>query len=366
MATKLVVCPECTAPLSPGRFACPSCGALVAAVATVSRPFTSVEAVPPPILAPAIPEAVKTDRAVATAAAVGAPVATRAPRLIAPSRRARPQSRPEKPASSDPVLPPRPPDEGPQTRLPWGSTASQPEPPSSPPPASRPPASPPPVPTWPERPVWPPPRSIDVVGEAVERPADRVPAGAYLPPSAILPSAEVPRIASPARTTAIADSGVRPAPEPTASTSLPIGKSASLESLGVPSEAATRIVVLGAGVAAFGFLLPWADYVIGRGRTGGYLEQWGLAGPGHLIVLILLVALTFLGLVAERLPRWVRLGLPSVALACLLTGLVWPYLIGPFNASIGVYVVAIGAIVMIAGGLLDRTVARHAEPTATV
>jgi hypothetical protein len=134
----------------------------------------------------------------------------------------------------------------------------------------------------------------------------------------------------------------------------------------VPSEAATRIVVLGAGVAAFGFLLPWADYVIGRGMTGGYLEQWGLAGPGHLIVLILLVGLTFLGLVAERLPHWVRLGLPSVGLACLLAGLVWPYLIGPFNASIGVYVVAIGAIVMIAGGLLDRTVARHAESAATV
>jgi hypothetical protein len=134
----------------------------------------------------------------------------------------------------------------------------------------------------------------------------------------------------------------------------------------MPVETATRIVVLGAGLAGFGFLLPWADIVIGSGRIGGYLEQWGLAGPGHLPVLAVIVALGFLALFAERLPQWVRLGLPSIALACLLAGLVWPYLVGPFDPSIGVYVVAIGAIVMIAGGLLDRAATRHAEVAATV
>jgi hypothetical protein len=136
--------------------------------------------------------------------------------------------------------------------------------------------------------------------------------------------------------------------------------------LGMPVDTPTRIVVLGAGLAALGFLLPWAGIVIGSGRIGGYLEQWGLAGPGHVVVLALVVGLALLALIAERLPRWVRLGLPSIALACLLTGLVWPYLVGPFDAMIGVYVVAVGAIVMIAGGLLDRVATRHVEVAASV
>ncbi len=42
MATKTVVCPECDSPLAPGRFSCSACGALVASVATLSRPFAPV------------------------------------------------------------------------------------------------------------------------------------------------------------------------------------------------------------------------------------------------------------------------------------------------------------------------------------
>ena len=39
MATRTVVCPECESPLSPGRFSCSACGALVASVASVARSF---------------------------------------------------------------------------------------------------------------------------------------------------------------------------------------------------------------------------------------------------------------------------------------------------------------------------------------
>jgi hypothetical protein len=222
------------------------------------------------------------------------------------------------------------------------------------------------VPSWPERPVWPPQRTIDAVAQPVEPESNRVPAGAYLPPSAVLPPGE----ALPLPGT------VRPVEGPEATTHPPRMRSLSTDfhlqlgegtgPLGMPADTPTRIVVLGAGLAGLGFLLPWADIVIGSGRIGGYLEQWGLAGPGHLVVLALVVGLAGLALVAERLPRWVRLGMPSIAIASLLTGLVWPYLVGPFNASIGVYVVAVGAIIMIAGGLLDRVATRHAEPNASV
>jgi hypothetical protein len=135
---------------------------------------------------------------------------------------------------------------------------------------------------------------------------------------------------------------------------------------GLPADAATRVVLLGAGISLLGFLLPWADIVIGSGTMDGYVAQWGLAGPGHPLILLLVAGLFGVTLIVERLPRWARLGLPSIGLACLLIGLAWPYLAGPFDASIGVYVVAIGALVMIAGGLLDRIASRHADPVTSV
>jgi hypothetical protein len=134
----------------------------------------------------------------------------------------------------------------------------------------------------------------------------------------------------------------------------------------MPAEAPTRIVVLGAGISGLGFLLPWANYIIGNGKIGGYLDQWGLAGPGHVIVLALIAGVALLALFAAQMPRWVRVGLPSICLAFLLSGLVWPYLVGPYDALIGVYVVAVGAVIMIGGGLLDRIATRHAESPASV
>jgi hypothetical protein len=155
-------------------------------------------------------------------------------------------------------------------------------------------------------------------------------------------------------------------PDATVSTSWRVRLGEGAGPLGLPVDVATRIVLLGAGISLLGFLLPWADIVIGSGVMDGYVAQWGLAGPGHPLVLILLAGLFGLTLIIERLPRWARLGLPSIGLACLLIGLAWPYLAGPFDASIGVYVVAIGAMVMIAGGLLDRITSRHAEPATSV
>jgi hypothetical protein len=224
-------------------------------------------------------------------------------------------------------------------------------------------AAPPAVPTWPDRPVWPPVRTIDAVAAPVEPAAPRVPAGAYLPPSAVLPPAEALPLPGTARTDAEAGKG-----EGWASVSSSwrrrVGEDAG--SLGLPADLPTRVVMLGAGLALLGFLMPWADIVIGSGLMDGYVAKWGLAGPGHPMILILVASLFGLALIADRLPRWARLGLPSIGLAGLLIGLAWPYLVGPFDASVGVYVVAVGAILMIAGGLLDRIMSRHVEPAASV
>jgi hypothetical protein len=221
------------------------------------------------------------------------------------------------------------------------------------------------VPTWPDRPVWPPVRTIDAVAAPVEPATSRVPAGAYLPPSAVLPPAETLPLPGTARPNQSAN-GKNPADGTTTSTSWRLRFGEDAGPLGLPTDLPTRVVMLGAGLALLGFLMPWADIVIGSGTMDGYVARWGLAGPGHPIVLILVAGLFGLALIADRLPRWARLGLPSVGLAGLLIGLAWPYLAGPFDASVGVYVVAVGALVMIAGGLLDRIASRHAEPAASV
>jgi hypothetical protein len=53
MATKLLVCPECASEVAPGRFACTSCGALLASVASAPRALGWTEAMTPPAVSPA-------------------------------------------------------------------------------------------------------------------------------------------------------------------------------------------------------------------------------------------------------------------------------------------------------------------------
>ena len=393
MATKTVVCPECDSPLAPGRFSCSVCGALVASVATVSRSFAPVaepmahavaaEPAPPPAEpaepAPPVPN-------------VAPPVATatspiRKPRLpSAPSRR--PKATPLADATNGtngsapagppamPVAPPEPmswvlaePARPEPSRVELaGDVRPQVSPNRSPVPAvlAAVPAvaAPPSVPTWPDRPVWPPVRTIDAVAAPVEPAAPRVPAGAYLPPSAVLPPAEALPLPGTAHTDGAAIGKADGWASLSSNWRRRLGEDAG--PLGLPADLPTRVVMLGAGLALLGFLMPWADIVIGSGVMDGYVAKWGLAGPGHPMILVLVASLFGLALIADRLPRWARLGLPSILLAGLLIGLAWPYLVGPFDASVGVYVVAVGAILMVAGGLLDRITSRHAEPAAVV
>lgn len=392
MATKTVVCPECDSPLAPGRFSCSVCGALVASVAMVSRSFApATDYAAQPVAAEAAPLPAEPAPPVPS---VAAPVATapspvRKPRLpSAPSRR--PKATPAAEATngsngSAPAGPPAMPVATPEL-MSWLAESARPEdaparpeparvelggdvpPPVSPVPSVIPAASTvpavPTVPTWPDRPVWPPVRNIDAVAPPVEPAASRVPAGAYLPPSAVLPPAEALPLPGTARPDAAANAKGEGWTSVSASWRLRFGEAAG--PLGLPADLPTRIVMLGAGIAVLGFLMPWADLVIGSGAMDGYVSRWGLAGPGHPLILLIVAGLFGLALLADRLPSWARLALPSIGLAGLLIGLAWPYLTGPFEASVGVYVVAVGAILMIAGGLLERIQSRHVEPPASV
>lgn len=134
----------------------------------------------------------------------------------------------------------------------------------------------------------------------------------------------------------------------------------------VDATLAAQIVAVGAVIAGVGFLLPWAAIVIGSGRIGGFFDQWGLAGPGHALLLLVVVALGGAASQARRLPAWARPGLPAAIVGGLLGGLAWPYLVGSLDARIGVFVTLVGAIVLIAGGVLDLWIARHAEESRPV
>ena len=423
MATKLLVCPECSSAVAPGRFACTSCGALLASVASAPRSLGWVEDMTPPVVTPPPPVAESSDPVATDAESTEMPEAAgrttigpawahglleRAPgetdleidedaplaaaagpvdalqpvypevpvieaepvaeaeavvdlespseaapvEAIEPVVEAEPVLQSDPGASADPV----------GDAVPLAASAANPSAPFSPAvevQAPRPSTEP----SWPEKPSWPPPGAERLA--PLSEPAPRPRAGAYLPPSAVLTTIDE----APATTTA----GIPGRPMMAASSAAATGGDAASAAEEKPARVLPaldptlppKVVVLGAGIAGLGFLLPWAAVVVGSGRIGGYLDQWGLAGPGHPLVLLVLVALGAWASQIERLPAWVRPGLPAAVLAGLLAGLVWPYVFGSLQSTVGVYLTLVGAIVLAAGGLLDLWAERHAgEPRA--
>jgi hypothetical protein len=382
MATKVVVCPECESALEPGRFSCPSCGTLVAAIASTARSFTPVpESVPPvlesaPDAAAALPaDAPRSDAADGDALddegwdlpeAEPEPEAAAAAALSRSSLATPASFEPMPPATSWPE-PPAPPVAPTRPARPTGldpdwqdvpAPAGQAAPVAQPAPAEQPaPLAPP---AWPEQPAWPPTSA----GPVALEPPVRTPAGAYLPPSAVLPPGEALPVAGQNGN----GNGHAVAAPATASTSLAerfaLGDADG--PLGLPANAAGRTIALGAAIAGLGFLLPWAEIVIGSTSVGGFLDMWGLAGPGHPLVLLLLIGVGFLAVAHEKWPVRVGAGTAAIVLGSVLLGLAFPYVMGPFREAVGVYVTAAGAAIMIAGGLLARVPPRHADAEASV
>jgi hypothetical protein len=191
-----------------------------------------------------------------------------------------------------------------------------------------------------------------------------VPAGLYLPPSAVLPPGESLPLAGP--------SNGRPADPRAASAATPVGATTDrlsaadrLGQLDLPADTPRRVISIGAVVAVLGFLLPWTASPTGNDVLGDYLIRWGMAGPGAWIVIALLLGLAGLTLAGGRFAS-APIGLPSVAAAMLVLGLVWPYVFGYSALAVGIWVVLAGVILVGVGGLLDLRARRHDSPPPSV
>ncbi|HTG42834.1 MAG TPA: hypothetical protein VK697_14595 [Methylomirabilota bacterium] len=406
MATKLLVCPECASEVAPGRFACTSCGALLASVASAPRSLGWTEAMTPPAVNPAshasdepILDAVAPEKSESNGhgETIG-PAWAHGPLERAPGETdldltadeaisvtatnpadAQPGVETAAPLEVEPVAQVEPDqniqfngdvevarDDAPlalaAAPAAIGSPAEEPAPLVKPGPVVAVAAAtlpePKGEPSWPESRGWPPPGAPQPAPEPAPRPR----AGAYLPPSAVLTT-----VGDAAAAASGSDSS-SPAPLPATNSSVANtvhdGAAAAPWSRRMPDidrAFPPQAVLVGTALATLGFLLPWAPIVIGSAHIGSYLDQWGLAAPGNAALLLVFLALGAAASQTDRLPGWARPGLPAVILAGILLGLVWPYLFtGALQPSIGVYLTLAAAIVLVVGGLLDLWVSRHA------
>jgi len=208
-------------------------------------------------------------------------------------------------------------------------------------------------------PSWPPPGDRG----PGPLPIERTPAGAYLAPSAVLPPLDAP---------ATAGNGSQPARDATRAAQPerakePRGPRPSLterlDAFGITEETPRRVAGASAAIAALGFVLPWRSSPFGGDLIDGYISHWGLAGPGNWLVVGLLLGLASLGLTSGRLSR-LPVGIPGVALATLLVGLLWPSLFSAGAKPVGIWVVLAGAILLATAGVLAAR--RHEAPEPPV
>jgi hypothetical protein len=150
-----------------------------------------------------------------------------------------------------------------------------------------------------------------------------------------------------------------PAPDPATDTS-------AATDLGITTDrvevVAGWFVGFGAGLSAVGFLLPWSRTVIGAESVGGYLDTWGLASQSHALPFLAALIVAAFAFARPRLiGSWLRSGVLGVTLGSLLLGLVWPYLLGPLGAELGVSVEGIAIVVLLVGGVAAIWAGRHAR-----
>jgi hypothetical protein len=384
MAVRTIDCTACGSTVPYGRLSCPACGELLASVAGAMRPLRSVadvaepRSVASPSQDPGGPLADLTPARPGWSDGPGSEPADRAG-----DRQPEPEPEPE-PEAEPTAAEPEPPvaEPGPTAAI-VEPTAAEPEPPVAGPertgtdeepdrsrdalgwpPAiedARPGGS---VPRWDGAPppAWPPPIQSSGVGVAAAMP------GAYLPPSPV-PLGEAAAFASaaPARS----DGPALPAParawaglradEPPAVGHDRSSVTDELRALTDPSKRDEMIgwlAVAGGTLASLGFLLPWSRVVIGSNGVG-YFASWGFAGPGHLLVVVALLAVVALALVGVRVPVAIRLGAPGLFLGGLIIGVAWPYLVGPLGALPGVWLSLFGAATLTVASIAALVGTRH-------
>ncbi len=118
------------------------------------------------------------------------------------------------------------------------------------------------------------------------------------------------------------------------------------------------LAIAGGALSAVGFLLPWGSSMIGATGTD-YLSRWGIAGPFHLLVALAAMAIVVLAVVPNPVPAWIRIGIAGTMLAMFLLGLAWPYVFGFSSTGPGALAVTVGAVALLAAGLICLATDRH-------
>lgn len=355
MAVRAIECTECGTTVPYGRLSCPSCGELLASVAGSARRLTSLaegQAVAEPVSVPqpaampsvlhdALPNATGEDAAQGTGWDADADPGADDEDAVDDAGDLGSLTWPTVPTDTVAAA---------------GSVDTDVEAGS-------------PTPAW-MPPPFPPQPSITITPPA-ETP------GAYVPPASVAaPGAATTTTAAAAPGAGILPAGL-PAParswagsgsaDPGAAAAdardgaaARVGSELSLTDPARRGEAIDWIAVAGAALGSVGFLLPWARSIIGADGVG-YLDTWGLAGPGHVLIVAGMLAVLALAVARTRVPAWLRLGLPGLVLSSLLVGLLWPYLLGPLGALPGAYLSLAGAIILGAAGVAALVTDRHAR-----
>lgn len=303
MSSRTITCPECGGTVPPRSLSCPACGAMLASVSGGAARATAGVLV-----------------AVAADQAGGADPSAMAPARI--QTQTLPDAGPEDAPAPTPAA-----DRGPAVPLAPSSIRQTQVEVSAP---------------------------MDAAPSAAMAAALTAAEGGYLPPGTPAPVAlPGPIVAEP----------VAPAQSPaTAVPDTTVGEPGTPATLDLArlDHALGYAAAAGSGLIAFGMLMPWSQVVIGASGVEGLFNTWGLAGPGHVLVLLGAVALLLVSVLPNRIPVAIRSGSAGLMLGAFSLGLAWPYVVGPLGAGIGVLVVTVGAIVLTATGLASAWRERHA------
>ena len=122
----------------------------------------------------------------------------------------------------------------------------------------------------------------------------------------------------------------------------------------------------GSVLVIISFVLPWAtDGVIGS-RGTGFTADWGLANPGHLILIVATIAVLVLQVVDNPVPVWVRSAALPLIVGGILTGLAFAYYARPSGGGSGVAVLLAGALLLLVSGVLASRPQRNGAGAPTV
>ena len=110
-----------------------------------------------------------------------------------------------------------------------------------------------------------------------------------------------------------------------------------------------------------GLLRRYQPPLMPKVNKAGYFDLWGLAGPGHSVVVLAVLGIIAAAAARERVPLWLGIGLPGLGVGALLVGLVWPYLLALPGAQVGAMAVLLGALLLVGAGLAALILDRHAR-----